>query len=442
MSGFRSALALSSAFLLASQALGCALEPSSGEALGRSERPLVGGTVTTGDPAVAALTYGGKNAFCTATLVRERRPHRRALHRHGRQRSKYHCILWQQHHGRGNPYRDRKKIPTPASGPATSAAATTSASCCSIFPTQIPSLRCRSIPPPSRYISAPPIATSVSAYSTARPATRMAASARAAPPSPEPKRMSSTAVTTAFLFALATRAGRDWLVVDDVEYVTGVHSFTSGSDCHPPNGDTRVDTYASDVLTPWIEENDPVCGADGTCAPIGCQNDPDCQPCGRNGECTSGCALPDPDCADGELGDICQARQPVSERSLRLLARRFRLSLLLSRLHVGGRLPRRHALHRGEPLGSVCYFSGAPAGLLGDACSEDVECGTYICTDDQCVRPCDLSKGMGCPSSFECRADDDSTGYFCFGPPVDDGGCRTAAGRAWAASSSRWPGCW
>ena len=46
---------------------------------------------------------------------------------------------------------------------------------------------------------------------------------------------------------------------------------------------------------------------DGSCAPIGCMSDPDCEPCGADGNCTDGCALPDPDCATSEPGEICQA---------------------------------------------------------------------------------------------------------------------------------------
>ena len=61
--------------------------------------------------------------------------------------------------------------------------------------------------------------------------------------------------------------------------------------------------------------------------------------------------------------------------------------------------------------------------MLGSSCDDALDCGTYVCEQNICTKPCDLSMNMGCPGAYECRSDND-TEYFCRAPPrKDSGGC-------------------
>src|SRR5690606_3820782 len=57
------------------------------------------------------------------------------------------------------------------------------------------------------------------------------------------------------------------------ETLAGVHSFGFGCESTSA-GATRVDLYAADFILPWIADNDPRCGADNLCAPVGRADDP------------------------------------------------------------------------------------------------------------------------------------------------------------------------
>jgi MYXO-CTERM domain-containing protein len=208
-----------------------------------------------------------------------------------------------------------------------------------------------------------------------------------------------------------------------VEYVVGVHSYTSGTSCNPPNGDTRVDLHLADFVRPWIQSHDPTCGADGLCAPIGCIDDPDCEPCGRDGNCTDGCALPDPDCPTSGLGEICQA-DTQCESGLCVFWKddlRYRFCTVPC-VPGGAGCPDGMSCQNVAPFGDICYFDQPPSGVLGDSCDGALDCGSYVCDDGQCVYACDLSIGQGCPPEFECKADD-SGAYYCRPLPDEGGGC-------------------
>ena len=226
--------------------------------------------------------------------------------------------------------------------------------------------------------------------------------------------------------------GPGLITQDGVEYVAGVHSYTTGSsdtlDCHAPNGDTRVDLHAEDFLLPWIQSHDTTCGKDGLCAPIGCQDDPDCTPCGHDGTCQSGCDLPDPDCPTSKLGEICQAdSQCVSgecvfwqdDTSYRFCSQPCD--------PAAPDCPSGMSCQNLTPFGDICYFDDTPPGVLGDSCEKDTECGSYLCLQGTCSTECDLSIGKTCPSGFECRHDDTADGYYCHAPS-SGGGCAAAGG--------------
>lgn len=185
------------------------------------------------------------------------------------------------------------------------------------------------------------------------------------------------------------------LEIDGEPHVAGIHSYTSSQDCFPPNGDTRVDLYADDFILPWIQENDPVCGMDGTCAPIGCTDDPDCTPCGANGECTDGCALPDPDCPTSEIGEICQADTQCTTETCVFWEDDTSYEFCTRECDPGADdCPDGMSCQERPGFGNVCYYDETPPGVLGDPCEEATDCGSYLCEEGMCIKPCDLSAGQ------------------------------------------------
>ncbi len=205
------------------------------------------------------------------------------------------------------------------------------------------------------------------------------------------------------------------------EYLAGIHSWTTGSNCGPPNGDTRVNLFVNDFIKPWIEANDPACGHDYFCARFGCENDPDCEPCGADGTCVSDCPLPDPDCPTSELGEICQTDSQCKS-GLCVYWRGDPNTKFCSRPCGNDPCPSGMSCQDVPPEGKICYYDDPPAGVLGDPCTTATDCGSYVCDQGQCVISCDLSLGNGCPADFECSMGD--TGYYCFGAASDaPGGC-------------------
>jgi hypothetical protein len=220
--------------------------------------------------------------------------------------------------------------------------------------------------------------------------------------------------------------GPGFIRIEDTEYVAGVHSYTTSQECHPPNGDTRVDLYVVDFIQPWVAENDPACERNGVCAFKGCPDDPDCTPCGANGECTSGCALPDPDCPTSGLGEICQADSQcqVGQCVFWQGDTSFRFCTVPCDVQNPG-CPGGMSCRNVPPFGDICYFDQPPSGLLGDSCDQPTDCGSYLCEDGACVTACDLSIGRGCPVNFECKGS--GSEYYCRSIE-EEGGC--AAGRS------------
>lgn len=221
--------------------------------------------------------------------------------------------------------------------------------------------------------------------------------------------------------------GPGLLTIGDVEYLAGVHSFgfdSGDTRCVPPNnGDTRVDLYVDDFLQPYIDANDPTCGADGICAPIGCSDDPDCTPCGADGTCTDDCPLPDPDCPTSELGEICRADTQcttglcvfwIGDPSTHFCSRECD--------PAGDDCPAGMSCQSVGTLGNVCYYDDEPPGLVGSACEVATDCGSYVCENGTCVTPCDLTKGMGCIPGFSCNSIDDGQNYYCHADDTGGGG--------------------
>lgn len=226
--------------------------------------------------------------------------------------------------------------------------------------------------------------------------------------------------------------GPGLLTVDGVEYLAGVHSWgtnSPGMDCIAPHGDTRVDLHL-DWLREQIDTQDPSCGANGVCARIGCTADPDCEPCGPEGTCVDDCAIPDPDCATAELGELCQADTQCVSGVCVYWQEDPGTKFCTQACDGDGDCPSGMSCVSRPDVGKVCYYDDAPDGVLGDACTDDLQCGSGNCDEGSCVRTCDLSIGLRCPSEFECRVSAETPGaYHCFLLAADDGGGCSAAPR-------------
>jgi hypothetical protein len=219
--------------------------------------------------------------------------------------------------------------------------------------------------------------------------------------------------------------GPGFVTVDDVEYLAGVHSY-SITGCFNPSGDTNVQMFVEDFVMPWVQDNDPTCGADGTCAPIGCVDDPDCEPCGADGTCTDGCALPDPDCATAGIGEICQAdTQCISGECIYWLDDPHS-QFCTQPCGDDGDCPDGMSCQDTSTFGRVCYPVDEPDGAAGQACSEATDCSEYTCLEGVCTYECDLSRGLLCTEGFECASHGE--GYYCWKLPVEDGGCNAGGG--------------
>lgn len=227
--------------------------------------------------------------------------------------------------------------------------------------------------------------------------------------------------------------GPGFITVDEVEYVAGIHSYTTSKDCFPPNGDTRVDIYVDDFVRPWVEENDPTCGSDGMCAPIGCIDDPDCTPCGHDGTCASGCDLPDADCPTSGLGEICQADSQCESGLCVFWQADTHYKFCSIPCEDSSACPEGMSCENVQPFGDVCYFDEDPPGVLGDGCEQATDCGSYICDDGRCTYACDVSQNRLCPPDFECKAAASGEVYYCVATD-EGGGCGCAASghdRSW-----------
>ncbi len=105
------------------------------------------------------------------------------------------------------------------------------------------------------------------------------------------------------------------LSIDGVLTVVGVTTGT-GETCRRQSWWTRVDTYAAEFLTPFVDAWSGPCQSDGRCVTEGCRTpDPDCAPCGVDGVCSAGCDALDLDCPlAGFFGDACSSSDDCESR--------------------------------------------------------------------------------------------------------------------------------
>jgi hypothetical protein len=216
--------------------------------------------------------------------------------------------------------------------------------------------------------------------------------------------------------------GPGFVTVDGVEAIAGVHSY-SIEGCFNPSGDSRVALFLADFVQPWIDSHDPACGADGTCARVGCSNDPDCMPCGPDGTCASGCALPDYDCPTQAVGQICRADSQCMSGLCVYWDGDPRVKFCSQ--PCDGGCPTGMTCKNVLPFGDVCYYdANDPPGTLGSACTQPTDCAEYICENNQCTYECSIPQGRGCESGFVCE--DHGMGARCYASTDEGeggGGC-------------------
>ncbi|MBK9036158.1 MAG: S1 family peptidase [Myxococcales bacterium] len=225
--------------------------------------------------------------------------------------------------------------------------------------------------------------------------------------------------------------GPGFITVDGVEVLAGTHSYSIVG-CFNPSGDARPDLYMTTFIQPYIDANDLTCRADGQCVRLGCSNDPDCLPCGPDGTCATDCPLPDPDCPTSALGEICRADtqcmtgvcvawpgDPHSRFCSQPCAGPADCPVTgMTCADVAGE-------------GLICTYAGEPPGALGQACAAPTECSAYVCADGLCTYPCDVPRGLTCPTSYTCGSRDMGASYNCFPDDTgggDDGGCCSSSG--------------
>ncbi|HEU5055148.1 MAG TPA: hypothetical protein VFU21_01425, partial [Kofleriaceae bacterium] len=105
------------------------------------------------------------------------------------------------------------------------------------------------------------------------------------------------------------------MTIDGISTVVGVSTGTAET-CRRSSWWTRVDTYAAEFVTPFVDAWSGPCRWDGTCVTQGCRTpDPDCAPCGIDGVCSAGCDALDLDCPlAGFFGDACSSPDDCESR--------------------------------------------------------------------------------------------------------------------------------
>ncbi len=213
--------------------------------------------------------------------------------------------------------------------------------------------------------------------------------------------------------------GPGFIETDGVEFVAGVHSFTSTSNggCRAPAGDGRVDV-ALEWITPFLDENDPSCGPDGICSEGGCSNDPDCASCGADGVCVV-CAVEDPDCPGKSTGDACQQGEECEGGVCVVWDGDFTSEFCSENCSGDGDCPSGMEC-RNFSSEKLCYWEGSPPGQLGGSCDGPADCFSNMCDDSECVIKCNIGLGFDCPADFKCEGNG-SGEFFCRGE-IDTGG--------------------
>jgi MYXO-CTERM domain-containing protein len=247
--------------------------------------------------------------------------------------------------------------------------------------------------------------------------------------------------------------GPQFMMIGDREVVTGVTSF-GDPNCQQYGAGTRVDAFV-----PWIDDfitaydnvnatcgDDELCATgctspdpDCPCAPDGlctaaCTNqdsDPDCDEtpdnCGDDGVCDRGCPTLDPDCTDpGQTGDACTEHGDCESGICVTAADDDRLKYCTDECDpAASDCPDRMSCVEASGGTHVCLYVEATPGALGSECTGNDSCLSGMCAPNGdasiCIQICDPEDNP-CPGSFSCvPASGDS--HVCLPGAPDDGGC-------------------
>jgi secreted trypsin-like serine protease len=203
--------------------------------------------------------------------------------------------------------------------------------------------------------------------------------------------------------------GPGFMTFGGVEKVAGVVSF-GDQNCAYEGWDTRVDAYASWVMTTMATWENPSCDADGQCVQ-GCSTpDVDCV-CVADGQCSPQCPSPamDPDCPrDCGGGDVCStALCPTPDPDC---------------VDTGGECSRNQ-----DCVSRACITDGQNGWYCTEACTSPATCPFGMeCSAGQCRYPLRPVKqlGQGC----DLQADHCAGETVCTGGPGEATFCREECG--------------
>jgi hypothetical protein len=275
--------------------------------------------------------------------------------------------------------------------------------------------------------------------------------------------------------------GPNFMTIGGTEVVVGVTSFGDpGCDEYGAGG--RVDRFQA-FIDPWVASHDTIgCGMDGGCAtscggtpdpdcpcatdglctasctiagadadcPADCARngtclmtgcpipDPDCASCGDDGNCAEGCATEDPDCPVG-VGEPCQAGPECVSGQCLPDPQDSNVSFCTSACNSDG---------TGCPDGMTCsdfggqwycIYDGIAPGAVGQACDGAEDCASGMCEgfgeEQLCTAIC--NDGYSCREGWSCEPFEGQTDGLCVPytpPPMMEekkNSCRSSvAGRA------------
>ncbi len=201
-----------------------------------------------------------------------------------------------------------------------------------------------------------------------------------------------------------------------IERVAGVHSYTwvAEKPCLL-GGDTRVDIHAG-FIDQWMEEKEnPACDADGVCSascPVASW-DPDCPAdCATNGVCSENpCPVPDPDCR--AVGADCDS-------GLQCLERLCLASVQRPAAYCTQKCSQKECPPGMKCTSGICQYPVLPEASPGQPCTpETTFCiGGSTCAGEplQCRLSC--RDNRPCPPSALCRSALPGGAGFCYAKPL------------------------
>ena len=219
--------------------------------------------------------------------------------------------------------------------------------------------------------------------------------------------------------------GPAFLTVDGTEVFAGVTSW-GDPDCKDTGVDTRVDAYVDSFVMPYIEqrEPEPSCDSDGKCVADCEPRDSDCPPlkiryapgeaCLEHDDCLDALCLAAPeDTSVHYCSQICDKAAPCP---------------------TGPNDAPLECAPTNNPKIDVCVFDGQTPGTVGWPCDTSSDCLKDVCLGlpgkaSFCSKPCYSLGGGDCPLDYACA--DDPTGsphFVCLPLPSHRGGCGAGGG--------------